>query len=123
MGGLVILFSKQNTTPFVSLDNLSTITISDFYAAHSSFHPIDLNNGLKLSPALPLCPFSVSFAVGEDDILAFYFDVLLLKFWSPKDFYVKNMIFVKDYIESSKSGTVATVPDFSKLKIDNKASF
>ena len=41
MCGLVILFPEPNTTPLVSLDNCSTLTISDLFVAHSSLHPID----------------------------------------------------------------------------------
>ena len=74
LGGLVILFSKTNTTPLVSLDNSFTLTISDRYVAYSSFYPIDPKNRLKLSSLLSLCSFSAAFVVGEDDILAFYFD-------------------------------------------------
>ena len=75
MGGLKILFSKPNTTPFVNLDNSSTLKISDLFLANSSFHPIDHKYGLKLSSLLPLCYFSVAFVFGEDDILPLYFDV------------------------------------------------
>ena len=39
---------NTNTTPLVSLDNSSTLTISDLFVAHSCFHPIDPKNGLKL---------------------------------------------------------------------------
>ena len=74
MGSLVILFSKPNTTPFVSLDNSSTLTISDLFLAHSSFHPVDLKYRLKLSSLLPLCSFSVAFVVFEDYTLALCFD-------------------------------------------------
>ena len=74
MGGLVILFFKPNTTLFVSLDNLSILTISDLFVPHSFFHPIDPKNGLNLSSLLFLCSFSAAFVVGEDDILVFYFD-------------------------------------------------
>ena len=55
-------------------------------------------------------------------ILMCTFQVLLL-FWGPKDFCVKNMIFVKEFTESVESGTFSIVPDFSKLEIENKASF
>ena len=40
-------------------------------------------------------------------ILMFTIQVLLL-FWDPRDFFVKNVIFVKNTIESSKSGTFST---------------
>ena len=67
--------ANTDTTPLVSLDNLSTLTISDLFVAHSCFHPIDLKNGLKLFFLLSLCSFSAVFAVGEDEhILAFNFD-------------------------------------------------
>ena len=73
-----IAIQKQpntNTTPLVSLDNSSTLTISDLFVAHSCFHPIDPKNGLKLFFLLSLCSFSAAFAVGEDGhILAFNFD-------------------------------------------------
>ena len=64
-----------NTTPLVSLDNTSTLTISDLFVAHSCFQPIEPKNGLKLFFLLSLCSFSAAFAVGEDGhILAFNFD-------------------------------------------------
>ena len=69
MSGLVILFSKPSTTPLMSLDNSSTLTVSDLFVAHSSFHPEDPKNGLKLFSLL-----SAAFVVGEDEILGFYFD-------------------------------------------------
>ena len=59
---------NTNTTPLVSLDNSSTLTISDLFVAHSCFHPIDPKNGLKLFFLLSLCSFSAAFAVGEDFI-------------------------------------------------------
>ena len=62
---------NTNTIPLVSLDNSSTLTISDLFAAHSCFHLIDPQNGLKLFFLLSLCSFSAAFVVGEDDILAF----------------------------------------------------
>ena len=104
MGGLVILFFKPNTTPFQGLDNSSTLAISGLFLALSSFYPIDLKYGLKLSSLLPLCSFSLPIAVvGEDYIFACvlmcsYSQVLLL-FWGPKHFYVKNVIFSKDFTE------------------------
>ena len=64
---------NTNTTPLVSLDNSSTLTISDLFVAHSCFHPIDPKNGLKLFFLLSLCSFSAAFVVGEGDILAFWF--------------------------------------------------
>ena len=67
--------NQTHTTPLVSLDNSSTLTISDLFVAHSCFHPIDPKNGLKLFFLLSLCSFSAAFAVGEDGhILAFNFD-------------------------------------------------
>ena len=66
---------QPNTTPFVSLNNSSTLTISDLFVAHSCFHPIDPKNGLKLFFLLSLCSFSAAFAVSEDGhILVFNFD-------------------------------------------------
>ena len=62
--------------------------------------------------------------VGENDILVFLMFTIqvLLLFWGPKDFYVKNVVIMKDFIESSKSGyAFPIVPNFSKLKI--KKSF
>ena len=43
--------------------------------------------------------------VGEDDILIFLMFTIqvLLLFWGPKDFYVKNVMIMKDFTESSKS--------------------
>ena len=65
----------QTQLHLVSLDNSSTLTISDPFVAHSCFHPIDSKNGLKLFFLLSLCFFSAAFAVGEDEhILAFNFD-------------------------------------------------
>ena len=64
---------NTNTIPLVSLDNSSTLTISDLFVAHSCFHPIDPKNGLKLFFLLSLCSFSAAFVVGEGDILAFWF--------------------------------------------------
>ena len=46
MSDLVILFSNPNTSTFVSLNNSSTLTISDLFLAHSSVHAIDLKHGL-----------------------------------------------------------------------------
>ena len=74
-----ILIQKHNQTQtqlhLVSLENSSTLTISDPFVAHSCFHPIDSKNGLKLFFLLSLCFFSAAFAVGEDEhILAFNFD-------------------------------------------------
>ena len=74
-------FSKSNTTPLVSLDNSSNLTISELFVAHYSFHPVDPKNGLKLSSLLSLCSFSDAFVVGEDEILAFYFIDSYVKFW------------------------------------------
>ena len=75
---IYITIQKQpntNTTPLVSLDNSSTLTISDLFVAHSCFQPVDPKNGLKLFFLLSLCSFSAAFAVGEDGhILAFNFD-------------------------------------------------
>ena len=75
---IYITIQKQpntNTTPLVSLDNSSTLKISDLFVAHSCFQPIDPKNGLKLFFLLSLRSFSAAFAVGEDrHILAFNFD-------------------------------------------------
>ena len=66
---------NTNTTPLVSLDNLSTLTISNLFVAYSCFPPVDPKNRLKLFFLLSLCSFSAAFAVGEDGhILAFNFD-------------------------------------------------
>ena len=63
--------TNTNTPPLVSLDNSSTLTISNIFVAHSSFYPIDTKNELKLFFLLSLCSFSAAFGVVEDDILAF----------------------------------------------------
>ena len=109
----------------MSLDNSFTLTTLDLPLPHSSFHPIDTKNGLNLSFLLPLCSFTLAFVVGEGDLFAFLmftFQVLLL-FWSPKYFYTNNVIFTKDFTETSKSGTFFAVPGFFKLTIKNKAPF
>ena len=49
---------NTNTPPLVSLDNSSTLTISDIFVAHSSFYPIDSKNELKLFFLLSLYSFS-----------------------------------------------------------------
>ena len=56
---------NTNTTPLVSLNDSSTLTISDLFVAHSCFHPIDPQNGLNLFFLLSLCSFSAASAVGE----------------------------------------------------------
>ena len=109
------------STPLVSLDNSSNLTISDLFVAHSSFHPIDPENGLKLSSLLTLCSFSAVFAVGEDNILAFYFWLIASSSFSfeTQKGCVKNVIFVKRLYWIFKKWCLFTV---SKLKIKNKAS-
>ena len=52
---------NTNTTPLVSLDNSSTLTISDLFVAHSCFQPVDPKNGLKLFFLLSLCSFWAGF--------------------------------------------------------------
>ena len=56
-----IAIQKQpntNATPLMSLDNSSTLTISDLFVAHSCFQPVDPKNGLKLFFLLSLCSLS-----------------------------------------------------------------
>ena len=110
----MVIFFQNSTTPlFVSLDNLSTLTILDLSLFHSFFHRNDPKNGINLSFLLPLCSFTL--ALGLFDVN--YSSLIFI--WGSKDFYVKNVIF----IEYSKRGTFSAVPNFSKSIIKNKASF
>ena len=62
--------------------------------------------------------------VGEDDILIFLMFTIqvLLLFWGPKDFYVKNVMIMKTLLNLQKvEYAFPIVPNFSKLKI--KKSF
>ena len=78
---------QNNTTPlFVSLDDSSTLTISNLLLAHSFFCPIDPKNGLKLSFLLPLGFFALAFVVGECDTGLFDVDHSSLPFtFRPKE--------------------------------------
>ena len=110
---------------FVSFDNSSTLTISDLSLFHSFSHQIYPQNGLNLSLLLPLCSSTLAFAVREVDIVAFLMLTIQVKvlLLGPKDFYVKNGIFIKDFIQYLKCGTFSTAPNISKLIIKSKASF
>ena len=116
--------SNTHATPLVSLDNSTTLTISDLFVVHSCSHPTDPKNGLKLFFLLSLCSFSAAFVVSEDD-MPFNFDwylaqVLILR--CKKD--VSRMWdLLKDFIESSKSGTSSLYLIFPNWKLKIKLPF